>query len=86
MLAAAMGGIDGIVFTAGIGENAPSLREDVVRRLSWLGLEIDPAANARGGPRISTARSRIACYVVPTDEELMIARHTVRLLRARASQ
>jgi acetate kinase len=85
MLAAAMGGIDGIVFTAGIGENAPSLREEVLRRLSWLGLEVDPAANTRGGPRISTERSRITCYVIPTDEELMIARHTLRLLREWAS-
>jgi len=85
MLAAAMGGIDGMVFTAGIGENAPSIREAVLRRLSWLGSEIDPALNARGGPRISSERSRISCYVMPTDEELMIARHTIRLLRKRAS-
>jgi len=84
MLAAAMGGIDGIVFTAGIGENAPSLRAEVLRRLSWLGLELDSAANARGGPRISTERSRISCYVIPADEELMIAHHTLRLLRERA--
>jgi acetate kinase len=85
MLAAAMGGIDGIVFTAGIGENAPSIRENVLRRLSWLGLEVDSAANARGGPCISTERSRISCYVIPTDEELMIARHTLCLLGDGAS-
>jgi acetate kinase len=81
MLAAAMGGIDAIVFTAGIGENAPAVREGVLRRLSWLGADIDMEANARGGPRISTANSRVQCYVIATNEELMIARHTLRLLR-----
>jgi len=84
MLAAAMGGIDGFVFTAGIGENAPTVREAVLRRLSWLGAEVDPAANALGGPCISTSKSRIKCYVIPTDEELMIARHTLRVLREHA--
>ena len=79
MLAAAMGGIDGFVFTAGIGENAPAIREAVAQRLSWLGLELDPEANAKGDRRISRQGSRIACYVIPTDEELMIARHTSRL-------
>jgi acetate kinase len=81
MLAAAMGGIDGFVFTAGIGENAPAIREAVAKRLAWLGLELDPAANAKGTGRISTKGSRVACYVIPTDEELMIARHTLRVLR-----
>jgi acetate kinase len=85
MLAAAMGGIDGFVFTAGIGENAPAIREAVMRRLSWLGLELDAAANGNGGPLISRRESRIACYVIPTDEELMIASHTLRLLREHAS-
>jgi acetate kinase len=85
LLAAAMSGIDGFVFTAGIGENAPAIREAVGRRLSWLGLELDPTANAKGEPRISRKGSRIACYVIPTDEELMIARHTLRALRAHAS-
>jgi acetate kinase len=84
LLAAAMGGIDGFVFTAGIGENAPAIREAVLRRLSWLGLELDAAANAGGGPRISRQTSRVACYVIPTDEELMIARHTLRALRGHA--
>jgi acetate kinase len=84
LLAAAMGGIDGFVFTAGIGENAPAIREAVVQRLSWLGLELDTAANAEGGPLISRKGSRAACYVIPTDEELMIARHTLRVLRAHA--
>jgi len=81
MLAAAMGGIDGIVFTAGIGENAPAVREAVLRRLSWLGADIDIAANAQGGPCISTPNSRIQCYVIATNEELMIARHTLHELR-----
>ena len=84
MLAAAMCGIDGFVFTAGVGENAPAIREAVARRLSWLGLELDPEANARGAGRISSQQSRVACYVIPTDEELMIARHTLRVLRAQA--
>lgn len=81
-LAASMGGIDGLVFTAGIGENAAPIRAAVARRLAWLGLELDPTANARHGPRISREGARIACYVVPTDEELMIARHTLGLLRS----
>ena len=81
MMAAAMGGIDGIVFTAGIGENAPAVREAVLRRLSWLGADIDLAANAQGGPCISTPNSPIQCYVIATNEELMIARHTLRVLR-----
>ena len=76
-----MGGIDGFVFTAGVGENAPSIREAVVQRLAWLGIELDPDANAKGGPLISRRGSRVACYVIPTDEELMIARHTLRVLR-----
>jgi acetate kinase len=84
LLASALGGVDGFVFTAGIGENAPAMREAVVRRLSWLGLELDTAANAMGGPVISRKGSRVACYVIPTDEELMIARHTLRVLRAHA--
>ena len=84
LLASAMGGLDGFVFTAGIGENAPAIREAVVQRLSWLGLELDTVANTEGGPLISRKGSRVACYVIPTDEELMIARHTLRVLRAHA--
>ena len=82
-LAAAMQGLDGLVFTAGIGENAPAVREAVARRLAWLGLDLDPAANSAGGSRISLPQSRVSCHVIPTDEELMIARHTLRLLRER---
>jgi acetate kinase len=85
MLAAAMRGIDGFVFTAGIGENAPAIRDAVVQRLSWLGIELDPNANAKGAGRISARGSRVACYVIPTDEELMIALHTLRVLRTQAA-
>ena len=80
MLAAALGGVDGFVFTAGIGENSPSMRTRIAKRLAWLGITLDPQANAAGGPLISTPDSRVAVYVVPTDEELMIARHTLGCL------
>ena len=82
MLAGAMGGIDGMVFTAGIGENASAIREAVAKRLAWLGLDLDLKANADGEARISREESRVACYVIPTDEELMIARHTLSVLQA----
>jgi acetate kinase len=85
MLAAAMGGIDGFVFTGGIGENAPAIRAAVVERLSWLGLELGSKANATGEFKISRKRSRVACYVIPTDEELMIASHTLQALREHAA-
>src|SRR5215813_7718914 len=83
-LAAAMCGIDGFVFTAGVGENAPIIRDAVVKRLAWLGIELDSQANATSAGRISAKGSRVACYVIPTDEELMIARHTFDVLRAKA--
>jgi acetate kinase len=87
MLAAAMSGIDGFVFTAGVGENAPAIREAVAKRLSWLGLELDPEANAKGEGLISAPGAHVSCYVIPTDEELMIARHTLNVLRTQpASQ
>jgi acetate kinase len=79
-LAAALGGLDAVVFTAGIGENAPAIRAAVAERAAWLGLELDLAANEiRGGGarRISTPASRVAAWVIPTDEEAMIARHTL---------
>jgi acetate kinase len=79
-LAAALGGLDAIVFTAGIGEHAAPLRERVCRHAAWLGVELDSAANAKHGPRLSTAASRTAAWVIPTNEELMIARHTRALL------
>ncbi len=85
MLAAAMCGIDAFVFTAGIGENAPAIREAVLRRLSWLGVELASQANAKNEVRISRKRSRVACFVIPTDEELMIASHTLHVLREHAA-
>jgi acetate kinase len=78
-LAAALGGLDALVFTAGIGEHAAPVRARVCRDAAWLGLELDEAANAKGGPRLSAASSRVAAWVIPTDEELMIARHTRRV-------
>jgi acetate kinase len=86
MLASAMGGVDGFVFTAGIGENAPRIREAVAKRLAWLGLELDVEANNKGGPRISREGSRVACFVIPTDEELMIARHTLHVLKTQGTE
>jgi acetate kinase len=79
-LAAALGGVDAIIFTGGIGENAVSIREGVCRDAGWLGVELDADANAHGGPRISTVESRVQAWVIPTNEELTIARHTKRVL------
>jgi acetate kinase len=81
-LAAALGGLDAVVFTAGIGENAGIIRERVCRDAAWLGVELDPAANAKGGPRISAPTSRASAWIVPTNEELMIAHRTQALLGA----
>jgi acetate kinase len=83
-LAAAMGGVDGIVFTAGIGEHAAPVRADICRRCAWLGVELDPARNERHGPLVTTDASRVPAYVIPTDEELTIARRTVDVLRRTA--
>ena len=80
MLAAALGGLDAFVFTAGIGENSPTMRARIAEKLAWLGVVFDPAANADGKSLISRPESRVALLVVPTDEELMIARHTLALL------
>ncbi len=85
MLAAALGGIDAFVFTAGVGENSAQIRARIADNLTWLGAELDPAANEAGATLISTPSSRVALYVIPTDEELMIARHTLALLRTRAA-
>ena len=79
-LAAALGGLDALVFTAGIGEHAAPIRERVCRAATWLGVELDPTANTAGGPRLSTAGSRVTAWVIPTNEELMIARHTRTLV------
>jgi acetate kinase len=79
-LAAALGGLDALVFTAGIGENDAATRAEICAAAAWLGVDLDPAANRAGGPRISATGSRASAWVVPTDEELMIARHTRDLL------
>jgi acetate kinase len=79
-LAAVLGGVDGLVFTAGIGENSPEIRRRICERSSWLGIELDAAANARGGPAISAAASAVSAWAIPTNEELMIAQQTGALL------
>jgi acetate kinase len=85
MLAAAMQGLDAFVFTAGIGENSAAIRARIAERLEWLGASLDPAENDRHAPLISQVDSRIPLYIVPTDEELMIAQHTLSLLWNRHS-
>jgi acetate kinase len=77
---AALQGADAIVFTAGVGEHSAPIRQRVCEAARWCGIEIDRQANERGGPRISTPSSEVSAWVVPTDEELMIARHTYRLI------
>ncbi len=79
-LSAALGGLDALVFTGGIGEHAATIRERVCRETGWLGIKLDPAANDAGGPLISSEDSRVSAWVIPTNEELMIARHTRRLI------
>jgi acetate kinase len=72
--------LDALVFTGGIGEHAVAIRERVCREASWIGIELDPAANSAGGPRISKDGSHASAWTIPTNEELMIARHTRRLI------
>ena len=79
-LAAAAGGLEGLVFTAGIGERSPEIRARVCARAGWLGIDLDEAANRAGGPKISSPDSKVAVYAIPTDEEQMIARHTLAVL------
>jgi acetate kinase len=79
-LTAVLGGIDGLVFTAGIGENSAEIRRRICRGSAWLGIELDDAANERRGPRISLPSSKASVWVIPTNEELMIAQHAGRLL------
>ena len=81
-LAAALGGLDALVFTAGIGEHAPEIRARVCRDAGWLGIGLDEAANGAGGPLISQPGARASAWVIPTDENLMIARHTLAVLAA----
>lgn len=75
-LAAAMGGVDALVFTAGIGEHAPEIRQRVCEAAAWLGVALDERANTAGGPRLTHPNSRVSAWMIPTDEDLMIARHT----------
>jgi acetate kinase len=82
-LAAVLRGVDALVFTAGIGENSPEIRQRICEASAWLGIELDTQANASKGPRISAVQSKVSAWVVPTDEELMIARHTASLLGLR---
>ena len=79
-LAAVLGGVDGLVFTAGIGENSAVIRARIVNACAWLGMTLADVANQRGGPRITAAGSAVSAWVVPTNEELMIARHTRALV------
>jgi acetate kinase len=79
-LAGALCGLDALVFTGGIGEHAALVRQRVCEDAGWLGVQLDAGANARGARRISMEDSRVGAYVVPTNEELMIARHTRALL------
>jgi acetate kinase len=83
MLAAALNGLDAFIFTAGIGENSASIRARVAEKLAWLGVDFDAAANKSGDPLISKPHSKVAVYAIGTDEEFMIARHTVSFLSQR---
>jgi acetate kinase len=85
-MAACMGGIDGLVFTGGIGEHAALVRERICRGCAWLGIELDGAANARGTDRISTRLGRPVAWVIPTNEAQMIAIHTAEALRLVAQE
>jgi acetate kinase len=85
MLAAALQGLDAFVFTAGIGENSATIRARIAEKLAWLGVALHAGENARHAGKISRPDSRVPVYVVPTDEELMIAQHTLALLMNRPS-
>jgi acetate kinase len=80
-MAAALGGIDALVFTAGIGEHAPEIRRRVCEDAAWLGIDLDQAANAGGAGRITREGSRASVWVIPTDEDLMIAQHAWGVLK-----
>jgi acetate kinase len=84
-LAAALGGLDALVFTGGIGENAAEIRARVCRDACWLGVMLDEAANLAGGPRISLPGAAASAWVIPTNENLVVARHARRLLDDRRS-
>src|SRR5262249_9464422 len=80
-LAATLGGLHGVVFTAGIGENQPQIRAEICNRLVWLGAKVDAAANGRNAEKISQRSSRIAALVIPTDEEQVIADEALSVLK-----
>jgi acetate kinase len=84
-LAAALQGLDALVFTAGIGEHSALVRERICHDAAWLGVELDERANEAGGPRLSTSGSSVSVWVIPTNEELMIALHTKRVVEGKAS-
>lgn len=84
-LVAAIGGLDALVFTGGIGQHAAVIRERVCRTAAWLGVELDVNANEEGGPRISTESSSVCVWTIPTNEEVMIARHTRRVIETAAA-
>jgi acetate kinase len=79
-LAAVLRGIDGLVFTAGIGEHSAEIRARICDAMSWLGVELNRHSNAQHGPRISARRSQVSTWVIPTNEELLIARQTGSVL------
>jgi len=79
-LAASLHGLDALVFTAGIGENSAPVRKRICDASAWLGIELDQDANTKNRPRISSSSSRVSAWVIPTNEELMIARHTTSIL------
>jgi acetate kinase len=80
-LAAVLDGLDAVVFTGGIGEHSPEIRARICNAAAWLGLRLDEAANRSDGPCITTPESRVSAWVVPTDEEMTVARHTLDIIR-----
>ena len=84
--AAVLGGLDAFVFTAGIGEHSARVRAALCRNLAWLGVKLDEQANAAHGPQISSPESAVSVWVIPTNEELMIAQHTLALAAPRAPE
>jgi acetate kinase len=86
MLASALGGLDAFVFTAGIGENSASIRQRIAAKIAWLGVELNDNTDLTSSPLISSKDSRVTVYVIPTNEELMIAQHTLQILRDREEE
>lgn len=82
-LVAVLGGLEALVFTAGIGENSAPIRKRICEAAAWLGVSLDSEANEKASARISTADSRVSAWIIPTNEELMIARHASKILNAK---